>query len=83
MQSSLFVCLFICLLATLRKNFRKYLHEIFREGWQWANEQITSSELLRSINRNVMLLQTVPVRRIPQISSQFFSAAQCFGAQGA
>jgi len=25
--------------ATFRKNFRTDLHEIFREGWQWANEQ--------------------------------------------
>ena len=34
-----FVCLFVCLLAALRKNFRTDLHEIFREGWPWANEQ--------------------------------------------
>ena len=31
-------CLFVSLLATLRKNFRTDLHEISREGWQWANE---------------------------------------------
>jgi len=37
MQSSLSVCL----LATLRKNFQTDLHEIFREGWQWANEHMT------------------------------------------
>ena len=35
----MFSSLFVCLLATLRKNFRTDLHEIFREGWQWANEQ--------------------------------------------
>ena len=29
-----------CLLATLRKNFRRDLHESFREGWQWAIEQL-------------------------------------------
>ena len=40
MFSSLFVCLFVCLLATLRKNFQTDLHEIFRESWQWANEQM-------------------------------------------
>ena len=34
------VCLSVCLLATLRKNFRTDLHEIFREGWQWASEQM-------------------------------------------
>jgi len=34
------VCLSVFLLATLRKNFRTDLHEIFREGWQWANEQV-------------------------------------------
>jgi len=33
------VCLFVCLLAALRENFRTDLHKIFREGWQWANEQ--------------------------------------------
>jgi len=27
------------LLATLRKNFGTDLHEVFREGWQWATEQ--------------------------------------------
>jgi len=36
----LFVCLSVCLLATLRKNFRMDLHEIFRKGWQWANEHM-------------------------------------------
>jgi len=35
------LCLFDCLLATLRKNFGMDLHEIFREGWQWASEQMT------------------------------------------
>jgi len=24
----------------LRKNFRTDLHEIFRDGWQWENEQM-------------------------------------------
>jgi len=33
------VCLFVCLLATLRKNFPSDLHKIFREGWQWINQQ--------------------------------------------
>jgi len=32
--------MFVCLLAILRKNFRTDLHEIFREGWQWANEEM-------------------------------------------
>jgi len=44
MFSSLFVCLSVCLsvclFATLRKNFLTDLHEIFREGWQWASEQM-------------------------------------------
>jgi len=35
------VCLFACLLTTLCKNFPTDLHEIFREGWQWAKEQVT------------------------------------------
>jgi len=33
------VCLSVCLFATLRKNFLTDLHEIFREGWQWASER--------------------------------------------
>jgi len=36
----LFVYLAVCLLASLRKNFGMCLHEICREGWQWANEQM-------------------------------------------
>jgi len=36
----LFVCLSVCLLATLCKNFQTDLHEIFREGWQWASKQM-------------------------------------------
>jgi len=35
----LFDCLSVCLLATLNKNFRRDFHEIFMEGWLWANEQ--------------------------------------------
>jgi len=35
------LCLSVCPLAAVRKNFRTDLHEIFREGWQWANEQMT------------------------------------------
>jgi len=46
---SLFVfsvfCLFVCLLATLRKNFQTDFHEIFREGWQWAVEQILNFDI--------------------------------------
>jgi len=30
----------VCLLVTLRKKFKTDLHEIFREGWQWAIEQM-------------------------------------------
>jgi len=30
----------VCLLATLHKNSQTDLHEIFREGWQCANEQM-------------------------------------------
>jgi len=40
MFSSLFVCLSVCLLAALCKNFQMDLHEIFRESWQWANEEM-------------------------------------------
>jgi len=37
MFSSLFVCLSVSNFAG--KNFRTDLHEIFREGWQLADEQ--------------------------------------------
>jgi len=30
----------VCLLATLHKNFQTDLHEILREVWQWACEQM-------------------------------------------
>ena len=36
MFSSLFACLFVC---NLRKDVPTDLHEIFTDGWQWANEQ--------------------------------------------
>ena len=32
-----YVFVVVCLLATVRKSFR---YEIFREGWQWASEQM-------------------------------------------
>ena len=35
-----YVIVVVCLLATLCKNFQTDLHEIFMEGWQWANEQM-------------------------------------------
>jgi len=31
-------CLSVCLFD--KTNVRKYLQEIAREGWQWANEQM-------------------------------------------
>jgi len=34
------VCMSVCLFATYRKNSRTDLLEIFREGWQGANEQM-------------------------------------------
>ena len=39
-KEDMFSSLFVCLSATLRKNFRTNLHEIFREDWQWASEQM-------------------------------------------
>ena len=33
-------CASVYLFATLRKNFETDLHEIFRECWQWVNEQM-------------------------------------------
>jgi len=35
-----YVIVIVCLLATLHKNLWTDLHEIFRKGWQWANEQM-------------------------------------------
>jgi len=37
MFSSLFVCLFV---SSFAQNFGTDLHDIFTEGWEWANEQI-------------------------------------------
>ena len=36
------VCLSVCLSVSnfAQKNFGTDLHEIFREGWQWASEQM-------------------------------------------
>jgi len=39
-QGDMFSSLLVRLLATLRKNVQTDLHEIFREVWQWANEQM-------------------------------------------
>jgi len=34
------VCLFVCLsVSNFALKLRRDLHEIFREGWQWGNEQ--------------------------------------------
>jgi len=35
-------CLSVCLSVSnfAQKNFRTDLHELFREGWEWANEQV-------------------------------------------
>jgi len=38
MQVMVLFCHF--LLSTLRKNFQSDLHDIFRKGWQWADEQV-------------------------------------------
>jgi len=37
-KEDMFLSLFVCLLPTLCKNDQTDLHEIFKEGWQWANE---------------------------------------------
>jgi len=39
-QGGFVASLFVCLLATLHKNVGTDLHETFREGWQWANQQM-------------------------------------------
>jgi len=48
-------CLSVCLLATLRKNFWMDLHEISREGWQWA---IVSDIAIFVLKRDVKLQLT-------------------------
>ena len=57
-------CLSVCLLATLRNNFQMDLHEIFREGGQWASEQ-TITFLWRSGSSSIQGLFSafVTVRR--------------------
>jgi len=36
----LIVCLSVCLFSNFVQKLRTDLHEIFREGWQWANLQM-------------------------------------------
>ena len=69
-QSSSFVCLFVCLLATLHKNVRTYLHEIFSEGWQWANEQMIHFFVAIRIRIRLAKLVRRPWRR--------YAVPQCF-----
>jgi len=47
-----YVIVVVWLLATLRKNFQTDLHEIFREDWQWASEQIIKFWWQSSPDRN-------------------------------
>jgi len=60
-------CSSVCLLATLHKNFRTDLHAIFRESWQWANEQMikfwwrSGSRIATLVKRAVAEACTVPV----------------------
>jgi len=35
-----YVIIIVRLLSTVHKNFQTDLHESFRDGWQWASEQI-------------------------------------------
>ena len=54
MFSSLSVCLSVCLLATLCKNVQTVLHELFREGWQWANEQMINFWWIMTLVRRAL-----------------------------
>jgi len=62
-------CLFVCLLATLRKSFWTDLYEIFREGWQWASEQMvrfwwrsgSRTRIATLVRRALAEVCTVPV----------------------
>jgi len=66
-------CLSVHLLATLRRNIQTDLHEIFREGSQWASEQMIkfwwqSSSWIRIwiqigtlVSRALVEVGTVPV----------------------
>ena len=75
MESSLFVCLFVCLLAALCKNFQTDLHEIFRESWQWANEQMikvwwrSGSRVRIRIRIATLVRRALPIR---------YALSQCF-----
>ena len=59
------VCLSVCLLATLHKNFHTDLHEIFKERWQWASEQMMVAIRIRIriatlVRRTLAEMCTVP-----------------------
>jgi len=68
----MFSSLFGCLLATLCKNFLTDLHEIFREDWQCASEQMIKfrwrsdlpdggSDIATLVRRALAEVCTVPV----------------------
>jgi len=56
------VCLSVCLsVNNLRKNFWTDLHEIFREGWQWASEQMIEFRWRELVRRALAEVYTVPM----------------------
>jgi len=61
------VCLSVCLLATLRKNSGTDLHEILREGWQWATEQKTKFWLAFRITVWIQIQVFFPIRHYWEI----------------
>ena len=74
-----FVAACLCLLATLRKKVQTDLHEIFREGRQWANEQMIEfwwrsrsrirSHIATLVRRALAEVYTVPVCLVDDFAS--------------
>jgi len=70
-------CLSVCLLAHLHKNFKTDLHEIFREGWHWANEQMFKFwwrsripiRIAALVRRALAEVSTVPVLLVVSFSA--------------
>ena len=90
MFSSLFVCLFVNNFA--QKNVGTDLHEIFKEGWQWASEQMMKFwwrsvsgiriwiwiRIAALVRRALTEVCTVPVLLVCFFFNSFHKSTQCW-----
>ena len=78
MSSSLFDCLFVCMLAILRKIFRRDLHEIVREGWQWANEQVIKFWWQSGSHMRIRIRIQIRIAMLVRRALAEYALSQCF-----